>query len=759
MPTDLRQERIIPLKLDIEEGSSSSSGFFQYLSSSWRQRGIANITVSTPTRSKFPSNISKSRWKTPEFIVYAIMFILVVPQMVRLPMQLSNVSHHNYPFFVRKLSRGWIFGRLVDNSDSQYRVVRNNLIPLSFAALVLFLTSRLYNRFRRISSTSSTNLHRIPFLACFSITVIIILHGFSTLKIATLLTLNYLIAKIHGSKNRSNKLVPALTWVFNLAILYLNEVYDGYRFASIHPSLKYMDEMCGVYPRWDVTFNITMLRLLSFNMDYHWALGSEYQPVDSSKLLSSKDRAKTPHDLELYNFTNYIVYVLYTPLFIGGPIMTFNDFIWQLRYSSLTEPETSRSAVLGYAIRFIFTLLTMEFILHYMYVVAIKDTKAWYGDSPMQLCMIGFWNLIIVWLKLLIFWRFSRLWALVDGINPPENMVRCMANNYSALGFWRGWHRSYNLWLTRYIYVPLGGSRQPIISTLLVFTFVALWHDLSFRLLAWGWLVSFFILPEILARWAFPFEKYGDFWWYRHLCAIGAVFNILLMMIANLVGFVLGIDGTKYMISQLVNTREDDMGNLSTQKFLHDQFMRLPEASTFNKDLTDKTVVITGATSGVGLEVAKHLTGLNPKKIILACRNLEKGQQVIKSLGIFCYVRAEVWLLDLTDFKTIISFAERFEREEEKLDLLIQNAGSWTKRYLTTVDGWEMILQTLYLGPVLLVLLLLPSLKKADAYIITPRIVLVGSESHYYVRKFPEGKESNILEKLNDKDYCIAKGK
>jgi D-alanyl-lipoteichoic acid acyltransferase DltB (MBOAT superfamily) len=41
----------------------------------------------------------------------------------------------------------------------------------------------------------------------------------------------------------------------------------------------------------------------------------------------------------------------------------------------------------------------MEFILHYMYVVAIKDTKAWAGDTPAQLSMIGFWNLVIVWLK------------------------------------------------------------------------------------------------------------------------------------------------------------------------------------------------------------------------------------------------------------------------------------------------------------------------------------------------------------------------
>ena len=41
----------------------------------------------------------------------------------------------------------------------------------------------------------------------------------------------------------------------------------------------------------------------------------------------------------------------------------------------------------------------MEFILHFMYMVAIKDRKAWVDDSPAEIAMIGFWNLIIVWLK------------------------------------------------------------------------------------------------------------------------------------------------------------------------------------------------------------------------------------------------------------------------------------------------------------------------------------------------------------------------
>jgi D-alanyl-lipoteichoic acid acyltransferase DltB (MBOAT superfamily) len=194
--------------------------------------------------------------------------------------------------------------------------------------------------------------------------------------------------------------------------------------------------------------------------------------------------------------------------------------------------------------------------------------------------------------QLLLPWRFFRLWALADGIDAPENMVRCMANNYSTLGFWRSWHRSYNLWLIRYssslnvlqawfltdnacryIYIPLGGTKNIAISTILIFTFVALWHDLSFRLLAWGWLISLFIAPELAAIYLLPPSKvrslpydrlsnqrwprmpqYGSRAWYRHVCAGGAVFNILMMVSANLVGFAIGTEGMKYMITEIIGT-------------------------------------------------------------------------------------------------------------------------------------------------------------------------------------------------------------
>src|SRR5262245_15773947 len=130
-------------------------------------------------------------------------------------------------------------------------------------------------------------------------------------------------------------------------------------------------------------------------------------------------------------------------------------------------------------------------------------------------------------------WCFFRLWALVDGVDPPENMLRCMSNNPSAVAFWRSWNRSVNRWTVRYVYIPLGGARRTIINMLAAFTFVALWHDLSLWLLTWGWLIVLFVAPEIVAKKLLPPKRFGGkATLYRHVATIGAVGNVLMMMSA-----------------------------------------------------------------------------------------------------------------------------------------------------------------------------------------------------------------------------------
>ena len=53
-------------------------------------------------------------------------------------------------------------------------------------------------------------------------------------------------------------------------------------------------------------------------------------------------------------------------------------------------------------------------------------------------------------------------------------------------GFWKGWHSSFNLWLVRYLYLPLGGARWRALSVWPIFTFVALW---------WGSMMMLMLAP------------------------------------------------------------------------------------------------------------------------------------------------------------------------------------------------------------------------------------------------------------------------
>ncbi|SCV73305.1 BQ2448_7231 [Microbotryum intermedium] len=612
---------ITSLTVDIPSQFTTASSSSAAQSSTTTSNGLTSSTLTT----RASTTTNPPRWATTEFYIYYLLFALVVPCMAYTVINLSRPSHPNYHTFAHRLSDGWIFGwkvvrpvyihntrnenpdpfllspapphPLKDNSDHQWYKFRTNLPLLTGVMIIWLVLAKTYDLVARIvtrhgaspsdspsptpasearsnPSSQKTNLPpRVPFIIFFALILLFGLHGMSLPKMLIILALNYRIAKCATSP-RFGKSVPWMTWGFNLAILFANELNDGYSWANLSPRLQHWDQAKwaqGILPRWHINWNITMLRLISFNMDYYWAANvasgetNTIRSTQEEKLelltqalsappLNDRTRVNKSHPLPTYSFTTYLAYAFYPPLYLAGPILTFNSFVSQLYH----PPSTiSRSMLLGYGVRFLACLLTMELVLHTMYVVAIKDetrSGAWSGETPFELSMIGFWNLIVVWLKLLIPWRFFRLWALLDSIDPPENMVRCMANNYSTLGFWRSWHRSYNLWCIRYLYVPLGGAKRPLLATLTVFTFVALWHDLSLKLLTWGWVITIFVVPEMVGMKLLPAHKYSHQKWYRHICALGGVLNVHMMMTANLIGFAIGTEGMKYMWSRMVES-------------------------------------------------------------------------------------------------------------------------------------------------------------------------------------------------------------
>lgn len=313
------------------------------------------------------------------------------------------------------------------------------------------------------------------------------------------------------------------------------------------------------FEQWELQFNRGIVISIHIGLSCKQADPHKKKQLDPADL-SDRDRVSMSAKPTDYTFRKYLGYTLYSPLYLAGPILTFNDYISQSRYA-LTSVDFRRTLL--YGIRFLVCLLTMELLQHYLYAVAIsKSNPDWRQFTPMQLSMLGYFNLHVIWLKLLIPWRLFRLWSLLDGIDPPENMVRCMSDNYSALAFWRAWHRSFNRWILRYIYIPIGGSGssgnnkvRAIANSLVVFTFVALWHDIEGHLLVWGWLIVLFVLPEVICTLMFPARKWRDQPnAYRWICGAGAVGNIMMMMVANLVGFAIGVDGTKKLVEGIVGS-------------------------------------------------------------------------------------------------------------------------------------------------------------------------------------------------------------
>ncbi|KAF7345429.1 hypothetical protein MVEN_01560900 [Mycena venus] len=184
------------------------------------------------------------------------------------------------------------------------------------------------------------------------------------------------------------------------------------------------------------------------------------------------------------------------------------------------------------------------------------------------------------------------------------------------------------------------------------------------------------------------------------------------------------------------------------------------QAPVVKEDLAGKTVIVLGANTGLGFEATKHFATMGPERLILACRSQSKGQAAVEELKAATgYSKAELWIIDLADFESVKQFADKFEHDGGRLDILVENAALASDKYEATKDGWETSLQVNCLSTPLLALLLLPTMiKTAQQHSTLPRIVVVSSEVHYWVdieKKVCEN--TDILKTLGSSEYCTTK--
>jgi retinol dehydrogenase-12 len=194
----------------------------------------------------------------------------------------------------------------------------------------------------------------------------------------------------------------------------------------------------------------------------------------------------------------------------------------------------------------------------------------------------------------------------------------------------------------------------------------------------------------------------------------------------------------------MASTMAGFMSNLLWSQYI----VSIPQIET---SFAGKTVVVTGANTGLGLETARHFTRLGAAKVIIACRTISKGEAAKQSIEESTKKTGtvEVWELDLSSHASVKAFTARASSELERLDILVENAGIQAARF-TLVEGHESTISIDVISTFLLGLLLLPKLKETAAKFNTlPYLVVVSSDVHM-LSDLPERSSPSILGALND---------
>ena len=145
------------------------------------------------------------------------------------------------------------------------------------------------------------------------------------------------------------------------------------------------------------------------------------------------------------------------------------------------------------------------------------------------------------------------------------------------------------------------------------------------------------------------------------------------------------------------------------------------------KTLRKGSVIVTGASSGLGLAAAKALAETGKWHVIMACRDFLKAERAAKSAGM-AKENYTIMHLDLASLDSVRQFVNNFRQSGRPLDVLVCNAAVYlpTAREPTyTAEGFELSVGTNHLGHFLLSRLLLEDLKKSDYP--STRLIIVGS--------------------------------
>ena len=208
-------------------------------------------------------------------------------------------------------------------------------------------------------------------------------------------------------------------------------------------------------------------------------------------------------EIEKNNILDYLVYILYFPKILMGPLTEPTDFMAQINDTTLKKVNLDN---------IVFGIKIFSFGLFKKVMLADVFAKAvTWGYTNIDIATSMDWILVMLFYTFEIYFDFSGYSDMAVGTSLMLN-IKLPINfdsPYKAISirdFWKRWHISLTKFFTKYIYIPLGGSKKGIfftyVNTMIVFLISGIWHGANWTFIVWG------ILHGALSIFDRIFDKY-----------------------------------------------------------------------------------------------------------------------------------------------------------------------------------------------------------------------------------------------------------
>lgn len=248
-------------------------------------------------------------------------------------------------------------------------------------------------------------------------------------------------------------------------------------------------------------------------------------------------------DIQRTNLVDYLCYILFFPKLVMGPLMEPQEFIIQINDDSRKKVDAN---MLASGIK----LFSLGLIKKVLLADTFSRASLWVFDN-MDVATSMDCVLLVLFYSFEIYFDFSGYSDMAIGIASMINidMPINFDSPYKALSirdFWKRWHISLTKFLTKYIYIPLGGSRKgtviTYVNTMIVFIISGGWHGAGLKYIMWGFLHGIFSCFDRLfekyekklfepVRWFLTFSVVGVLWLLFSASSMSEWIQILLKIV------------------------------------------------------------------------------------------------------------------------------------------------------------------------------------------------------------------------------------